>query len=160
MTGIINRLERAGYVTRRPDPTDRRRVRVASVPEAVARAYELYEPHYARLATLFAAYSPEQLALLTDWFTRTLELSRQSLEESRRRDQWTHGGPRRAVIPGRTKKGLLGASGSAYRVRHAPDPALRHLPTAPLLSGVLTGPADEELGRGPDSACSPLQISR
>src|SRR5690349_7563564 len=31
MTGILNRLERAGFVTRRPDPGDRRRVRVAAV---------------------------------------------------------------------------------------------------------------------------------
>src|SRR5689334_7141666 len=28
MTGILNRLERAGYITRRPDPADLRRVRV------------------------------------------------------------------------------------------------------------------------------------
>ncbi|MFF3334149.1 MarR family winged helix-turn-helix transcriptional regulator [Streptomyces sp. NPDC002888] len=86
VTGILNRLERAGYVTRRPDPTDRRRVRVAAEPEAVARAYELYEPHYTRLAALFAEYSPDELALLTDWFTRTLALSRQSLEELRGRE--------------------------------------------------------------------------
>ena len=32
MTGIVNRLERAGYVTRRPDPADRRRVRIAALP--------------------------------------------------------------------------------------------------------------------------------
>ncbi|MFG2132693.1 MarR family winged helix-turn-helix transcriptional regulator [Streptomyces sp. NPDC048751] len=83
VTGILNRLERAGYVTRRPDPTDRRRVRVAAEPDAVARVYELYEPHYARMTALFAEYSPEELALLTDWFTRTLALSRQSLEELR-----------------------------------------------------------------------------
>lgn len=60
VTGILNRLERAGYVTRRPDPEDRRRVRVAAVPSAVARAYTLYEPYYVRLNTLFAEYSPRR----------------------------------------------------------------------------------------------------
>ncbi|WP_416071885.1 MarR family transcriptional regulator [Streptomyces sp. ID05-04B] len=32
MTGILNRLERAGYVTRRAAPQDRRRVRMAPHP--------------------------------------------------------------------------------------------------------------------------------
>ncbi|MEU9446430.1 helix-turn-helix domain-containing protein [Streptomyces sp. NPDC048304] len=46
VTGILNRLERAGYVTRRPDPTDRRRVRVAAVPDAVTRVEAVYAGHY------------------------------------------------------------------------------------------------------------------
>ncbi|MCI3274613.1 MarR family winged helix-turn-helix transcriptional regulator [Streptomyces cylindrosporus] len=81
VTGILNRLERAGYVTRRPDPNDRRRVRVAAQPEAEARVRELYEPYYARLMTLFADYSPEEIAVLTDWFTRASALAAGYLEE-------------------------------------------------------------------------------
>ncbi|MDF2272424.1 MarR family transcriptional regulator [Streptomyces coacervatus] len=50
--GILNRLERAGYVTRRPDPADRRQVRVAALSGVEARACEVYEPYYARLSTL------------------------------------------------------------------------------------------------------------
>jgi DNA-binding MarR family transcriptional regulator len=37
VTGVIDRLERAGYVSRRRDEADRRKVRVVPVPEAVAR---------------------------------------------------------------------------------------------------------------------------
>ncbi|CAM5735485.1 MarR family winged helix-turn-helix transcriptional regulator [Streptomyces hirsutus] len=81
MTGILNRLERAGYITRRPDPTDRRRVRVAAQPDAVARVREIYEPHYARLTALFADYGPDEIAVLSDWFTRANALAADYLEE-------------------------------------------------------------------------------
>ncbi|CAL9485591.1 MarR family transcriptional regulator [Streptomyces sp. DH-12] len=85
MTGILNRLERAGFITRRPDPADRRRVRVAAQPDAVALARRLYEPYYARLAELFADYSPEELAVLNDWFTRATGLA-ETFRETRRRE--------------------------------------------------------------------------
>ena len=86
VTGILNRLERAGYVTRRPDPTDRRRVRVAALPDAQARVREVYEPYYARLNELFADYSPDEIAVLTDWFTRASALAADYLEEHCRTD--------------------------------------------------------------------------
>ncbi|WP_030806278.1 MarR family transcriptional regulator [Streptomyces sp. NRRL F-2799] len=81
VTGILNRLERAGFVTRRPDPTDRRRVRVAAVPAAVSRVEAAYGPHYVRLMTLFADYSPSELAVITDWFTRATALAHESRAE-------------------------------------------------------------------------------
>ncbi|MGW2742852.1 MarR family transcriptional regulator [Streptomyces sp. NPDC001450] len=86
VTGILNRLERAGYVTRRPDPADRRRVRVAAVPAAVARVEAVYAGHYKRLTTLFADYSPEELAVITDWFTRATTLAHDYLEKLNRND--------------------------------------------------------------------------
>jgi len=86
VTGILNRLERGGYVTRVPDPTDRRRVRVAAVPDAVARVTALYGPYYARLDTLFADYSAAEIAVLNDWFTRTAGLALEYIEELRGQD--------------------------------------------------------------------------
>ncbi|WP_405707141.1 MarR family transcriptional regulator [Streptomyces xanthophaeus] len=83
VTGILNRLERGGFVARRPDPADRRRVRVVAVPDAAERVKAVYEPYYALLAELFAQYSPEQTAVLTDWFTRAGALARSYLAESR-----------------------------------------------------------------------------
>ncbi|KOG31065.1 MarR family winged helix-turn-helix transcriptional regulator [Streptomyces resistomycificus] len=86
VTGILNRLERRGFVTRVPDPADRRRVRVAAVPSAVARVHALYEPYYARLNALFADYSADEIAVLTDWFTRTTTLAHGYIEELREQD--------------------------------------------------------------------------
>ncbi|MFF9085666.1 MarR family transcriptional regulator [Streptomyces sp. NPDC014991] len=86
VTGILNRLERAGYVTRRPDPMDRRRVRVAAVPAAVTRVEAVYAGHYERLTALFSDYSPEELAVVTDWFTRATALAHTYLEKLNRND--------------------------------------------------------------------------
>ncbi|MBB5928988.1 MarR family transcriptional regulator [Streptomyces echinatus] len=86
VTGILNRLERAGYVTRRPDPKDRRRVRVAAVPAAVTQVEAVYAGHYKRLTALFADYSPEELAVITDWFTRATALAHEYLEKLNRND--------------------------------------------------------------------------
>ncbi|MFI6278542.1 MarR family winged helix-turn-helix transcriptional regulator [Streptomyces sp. NPDC050988] len=83
VTGIVNRLERAGYVTRQPDPSDRRRVRIAPIPAAVDRVTALYGPYYARLTEQFTDYSPAEIAILNDWFTRTGKLMRTYLEEVR-----------------------------------------------------------------------------
>ncbi|QES51786.1 MarR family transcriptional regulator [Streptomyces venezuelae] len=82
VTGIVNRLERGGYVTRQPDPADRRRVRVVAVPTAAQRVRTVYEPYYARLAELFAQYTPAEVAVLTDWFDRAGTLAVTYLEES------------------------------------------------------------------------------
>ncbi|GGW52365.1 putative HTH-type transcriptional regulator YcgE [Streptomyces lucensis JCM 4490] len=86
VTGILNRLERAGYVTRRPDPSDRRRVRVAAVPAAVTRVEAVYAGHYERLTALFSDYSAGELAIITDWFTRATALAHEYLEKLNRND--------------------------------------------------------------------------
>ncbi|MGQ4415658.1 MarR family winged helix-turn-helix transcriptional regulator [Streptomyces sp. SAS_269] len=86
VTGILNRLERAGYVTRRPDPADRRRVRVAPVQAAVSRVEAVYAGHYQRVTDLFADYSPEELSVITDWFTRATALAHEYLEKLNRND--------------------------------------------------------------------------
>ncbi|WP_030714749.1 MarR family winged helix-turn-helix transcriptional regulator [Streptomyces sp. NRRL F-2580] len=70
VTGVLNRLERAGYARRRPDPTDRRRVRVVAEPEAAARVVAVYQPFYDRLGALFADYTPDEVAVIADWFER------------------------------------------------------------------------------------------
>ncbi|MFE9928010.1 MarR family transcriptional regulator [Streptomyces sp. NPDC005533] len=70
VTGVLNRLERAGYARRRPDPTDRRRVRVVAEPAAAARVVAVYQPFYDRLGALFADYTPDEIAVIADWFER------------------------------------------------------------------------------------------
>ncbi|MGW0418630.1 MarR family winged helix-turn-helix transcriptional regulator [Streptomyces sp. NPDC003015] len=86
VTGILNRLERAGYVTRVPDPADRRRVRVAALPDAVAKVVALYQPYYDRLDAVFAEYSADEIAVLHDWFSRSTNLALAYIEELRAKD--------------------------------------------------------------------------
>ncbi|WP_371501888.1 MarR family transcriptional regulator [Kitasatospora sp. NBC_00374] len=84
VTGVVNRLERAGFAHRRADPADRRRVRIVPDELANRRVFEIYEPFYRQLGAQFADYSPEEIAVLADWFTRTTALMRTYLDEVRK----------------------------------------------------------------------------
>jgi DNA-binding MarR family transcriptional regulator len=79
VTRMVDRLERAGYVRRQPDPRDRRRVIIQPVPERLATI----APHYQGMADawtgLLATYSDEQLALFLDLFDRMHQMSLQQL---------------------------------------------------------------------------------
>ncbi|MEE1829082.1 MarR family transcriptional regulator [Streptomyces sp. BE20] len=83
VTGVLNRLEKAGYARREADPGDRRRVRVVLDSSAQARILEVYGPFYERINRLFADYTADEVAVLADWFTRAKGLLRESLDEVR-----------------------------------------------------------------------------
>ncbi|MFF4956113.1 MarR family winged helix-turn-helix transcriptional regulator [Streptomyces sp. NPDC001222] len=84
VTGILNRLEQGGFVTREPDPTDRRRVRVVAVPAAADRVRAVHGPYHALLADLFSQYTPDETAVIADWFLRAAALARTSLTDPAR----------------------------------------------------------------------------
>lgn len=70
VTGVVNRLERSGYVRRTPDPTDGRRVIVTPDSGALERAGAgFFSAEAEMMSTLLAPYSDADLAVLLD-FTR------------------------------------------------------------------------------------------
>jgi DNA-binding MarR family transcriptional regulator len=70
ITAVIDRLERAGYAHRVPDPSDRRRVLVELTPKAYEASMELMAKPLSELAQAFAThYTDEQLRLFIE-FTR------------------------------------------------------------------------------------------
>jgi DNA-binding MarR family transcriptional regulator len=70
ITAVIDRLERAGYARRVPDPADRRRVLVELTQRAYETAVELMvEPYQELYKPLAARYTDDDLRLLID-FTR------------------------------------------------------------------------------------------
>lgn len=64
ITHMIDRLEKAGYVRRRPDPRDRRRVLVEASAPALERIASFYEDLEARTRRSMAAFSDDQLAAI------------------------------------------------------------------------------------------------
>ena len=77
VTRMIDRLERAGFVRREPDPRDRRRVIVRLVPERAHEVAALFEPMSRAMADLYARYSDEQLALLLDFAKRAADVGQE-----------------------------------------------------------------------------------
>lgn len=64
VTHMIDRLEKAGYVRRKPDPQDRRRVLVEALAPGLERIASFYDGLDARSRRLMAAFSGEQLAAI------------------------------------------------------------------------------------------------
>jgi DNA-binding MarR family transcriptional regulator len=66
VTTAIDRLERAGYATRRRDPNDRRRVTVQPRPLAERAVGEIYGPVAADVNAFLADFDDAVLARMTD----------------------------------------------------------------------------------------------
>ena len=64
ITGVIDRLEKAGLVRRERDESDRRKVFIAVVPETAAKIGRLYVPMQQAMHRLWSRYSEEELRLL------------------------------------------------------------------------------------------------
>jgi DNA-binding MarR family transcriptional regulator len=67
VTGVIDRLERAGFVRRERDATDRRKVVVTPVPEAMAGLAEHYRHHGELLAAVLSTRDEAQLRVIADF---------------------------------------------------------------------------------------------
>lgn len=82
-TRLIDRLERAGYVSRTTDPADRRKVVVEQVPNATARIDEIVAPARHKITAILARYTPDQVDLLFDYFAHAAPAYREATEEIR-----------------------------------------------------------------------------
>jgi DNA-binding MarR family transcriptional regulator len=82
-TRLVDRLEKAGYVVRRRDTTDRRRVHVEPVPEAMRDLMALWSELGEGWRAMLADYTDDERALLHRHMRRTVELSRQQIARLR-----------------------------------------------------------------------------
>jgi DNA-binding MarR family transcriptional regulator len=64
ITGVVDRLEKAGLVRRERDETDRRKVFIVVVPEAAAKIGQFYVPMQQSMHKVWNSYSEEELRLL------------------------------------------------------------------------------------------------
>jgi DNA-binding MarR family transcriptional regulator len=73
-TAVIDRLERAGFVRRRRDASDRRCVLVDVVPASAERITPLYALLAARLGQLNKQYGDRELETVVDYLSRSLDV--------------------------------------------------------------------------------------
>jgi DNA-binding MarR family transcriptional regulator len=71
LTGILDRLERAGWITRERAPADRRAVHVRALRDRNPQLLSLYSEMNSAVETICADYTDSDLAVLTDFLTRT-----------------------------------------------------------------------------------------
>jgi DNA-binding MarR family transcriptional regulator len=81
MTGILDRLERGGWVARDRDPSDRRAVLVRVRRDRAAELFGLYAGMNTSMDQLCAGYSDDQLELLADFLRRTTDAGRDATDE-------------------------------------------------------------------------------
>jgi DNA-binding MarR family transcriptional regulator len=85
VTGVIDRLERAGYARRAPDPADRRRVKLEVTPKFYARADRIWGPVASDWASrLGGRFTAGELERMIEFLRTTNELSREHLERLRK----------------------------------------------------------------------------
>jgi len=81
MTGILDRLERGGWVARERDPSDRRGVLIRNLRDRGAEILRLYSGMNASLDQICADYGDDELELLSDFLRRTAEAGRSATNE-------------------------------------------------------------------------------
>jgi DNA-binding MarR family transcriptional regulator len=82
ITGVIDRLEKAGFVRRAADPADRRRVIVEPLPKRIQQMIApLFESMGRATADLCAQYSTHDLAIIREFAARAYQMA---YEEARK----------------------------------------------------------------------------
>ncbi|MBO4254286.1 MarR family winged helix-turn-helix transcriptional regulator [Streptomyces griseorubiginosus] len=85
-TRLVDRLEKAGYVVRRRDAADRRKVLVLTVPEKIAEFGRMWERLSGGWSTLFDDLDDAQLAVIVGHMRRTVDFSARQITRLRTGD--------------------------------------------------------------------------
>jgi DNA-binding MarR family transcriptional regulator len=75
VTTVLDRLEKAGYIRRRPDPGDRRRQVVETTEATAARDEEVFGDLIRGTRDLLADYTNDELLVIRDFLDRVRQLT-------------------------------------------------------------------------------------
>src|SRR6516164_9732419 len=75
VTTVLDRLEKAGYIRRRPDPGDRRRQVVETTEATTARDEEVFGDLIRGTRDLLADYADDELLVIRDFLDRVRQLT-------------------------------------------------------------------------------------
>ena len=70
ITVVLDRLEKAGFIQREPNPKDRRSLIVKTVPSGIARMHAFYTEINKGMAELMSKFSEKDLAVVQAFFER------------------------------------------------------------------------------------------
>ncbi|MER5462813.1 MarR family transcriptional regulator [Streptomyces sp. NPDC002668] len=82
-TRLVDRLEQAGWIHRRPDPADRRRVVVEAVPLTREQDEAAFGAGRRRMAEVFDGFSADELRVLARYFEQAGPALREATAETR-----------------------------------------------------------------------------
>lgn len=87
ITGLVDRLERAGFVMRERDSDDRRRVYIKPIEDAERSKIvrELYTPISEAFRSIMAKYSSQETQLLIDLHNELNEVTEKAIGELRKK---------------------------------------------------------------------------
>lgn len=79
VTGVVDRLEKAGLVSRQIDPEDRRRVLVVPAAGGNGRegAWRLFDPLAKQFRALVRGYGDEEIEVILDFVSRAADMLRE-----------------------------------------------------------------------------------
>jgi DNA-binding MarR family transcriptional regulator len=75
ITGVVNRLESAGFVSREPDPDDGRRQFLRASDTGIARLREVFEPIHRDAAALLEGFDGHQRQAIADFLQRSADFA-------------------------------------------------------------------------------------
>jgi DNA-binding MarR family transcriptional regulator len=81
MTGVIDRLERGGWIQRERAAEDRRAVVISVRPEAIGEVFRHYDGMNSQLDAVCDAYSPAELELIAEFLQATADAGRRAVAE-------------------------------------------------------------------------------
>jgi DNA-binding MarR family transcriptional regulator len=87
ITGIVDRLEKAGYASREPNPNDRRSLLVRiRQPEKLGQLLgPIYGSLSAAMAQMSSQYTPEQLEIIDRYLNQTIDVLKVETEKLKSR---------------------------------------------------------------------------
>lgn len=73
-TRVLDRLEKAGFISRSHDAVDRRRVLVSAAPDRLGELMAHYEPIVASMTSLHEGFTDDELAIIARYLGALAEL--------------------------------------------------------------------------------------
>ncbi|WP_437570930.1 MarR family winged helix-turn-helix transcriptional regulator [Sorangium sp. So ce542] len=115
VTGVLDRLEAAGFVRRVKHPSDRRQLVVEPVVERYAEIGALFAPFRERWAVLCSRYSLAELRLICDFFEQATALMAEEIARMQRPAP-----PEAAPASAAPRAGARAGRGAKARPRRTP----------------------------------------